>query len=134
MIELGSDLLETKVVLVNFNSEQYGGSMDKRKKVRVKKSSNALRQDEKLVVAGNHTKKLIENYEVTRLVKLKNPVKAKVIHSMSHAVESSKSTESTNQNICDECGQHFTKRRSLMQHKTIHTKERPFECWLCHKL
>lgn len=34
---------------------------------------------------------------------------------------------------CDECGRIFSKKSNLLQHRMIHTDERPFECWLCHK-
>lgn len=35
---------------------------------------------------------------------------------------------------CDECGRLFVNKKTLSLHRIIHTDERPFECWLCHKM
>lgn len=35
---------------------------------------------------------------------------------------------------CEECGQSFKNKYVLVNHRTRHTDEQPFECWLCHKL
>lgn len=35
---------------------------------------------------------------------------------------------------CKECGRLFVNKKTLSLHGIIHTNERPFECWLCHKV
>ena len=35
---------------------------------------------------------------------------------------------------CEICGRIFMKNSNLTKHRTIHTDEKPFECWLCHKM
>lgn len=35
---------------------------------------------------------------------------------------------------CEICGRLFMKNSNLTKHRTIHTDEKPFECWLCHKM
>lgn len=34
---------------------------------------------------------------------------------------------------CNECGCRFRSRGTLNAHRLVHSHERPFECWLCHK-
>lgn len=34
---------------------------------------------------------------------------------------------------CDECGRFFSKRSNMLHYRMIHSDERPFECWMCHK-
>lgn len=34
---------------------------------------------------------------------------------------------------CEECDRRFRLRSTLNKHRSMHSKERPFECWLCHK-
>lgn len=34
---------------------------------------------------------------------------------------------------CNECGRRFRLRCTRNAHRLVHSKERPFECWLCHK-
>lgn len=35
---------------------------------------------------------------------------------------------------CDECGIDFPREWDLKKHYGTHIREKPFECWLCHKL
>lgn len=35
---------------------------------------------------------------------------------------------------CEICGRLFMKNSNLTKHRTIHTDDKPFECWLCHKM
>lgn len=35
---------------------------------------------------------------------------------------------------CEICGRVFNKKYNMIKHKIIHTDERPFECFLCHKM
>lgn len=35
---------------------------------------------------------------------------------------------------CEICGRLFMKNSNLTKHRTIHTDEKPYECWLCHKM
>lgn len=34
---------------------------------------------------------------------------------------------------CDICGRLFNSKSNFKMHRTTHTDDRPFECWLCHK-
>lgn len=42
-------------------------------------------------------------------------------------------TTSKSSRECSECGMRFTTPHQLKRHCSIHTGEKPFECWLCHK-
>lgn len=37
------------------------------------------------------------------------------------------------QYACNECGRRFRLKCTLTAHRTIHSTERPFECWMCHR-
>lgn len=37
------------------------------------------------------------------------------------------------QYACNECGRRFRLKCTLTAHRTIHSSERPFECWMCHR-
>lgn len=45
-----------------------------------------------------------------------------------------KTNSSMYMNECDICGQQFSLKFSLNRHRSIHTGEQPFECWMCHKM
>lgn len=34
---------------------------------------------------------------------------------------------------CKDCGRRFRLKCTLTAHCTIHSSERPFECWICHR-
>lgn len=34
---------------------------------------------------------------------------------------------------CDVCARPFICKSAMIEHSMVHTKEQPFECWLCHK-
>lgn len=34
---------------------------------------------------------------------------------------------------CNECGRRFRLKCTLTAHRTIHSNDRPFECWMCHR-
>lgn len=37
------------------------------------------------------------------------------------------------QYVCNECGRRFRLKCTLTAHRTIHSSDRPFECWMCHR-
>lgn len=37
------------------------------------------------------------------------------------------------QYACNDCGRRFRLKCTLTAHRTIHSNERPFECWMCHR-
>lgn len=37
------------------------------------------------------------------------------------------------QYACNECGRRFRLKCTLTAHRTIHSTDRPFECWMCHR-
>lgn len=113
LIELSLNILDTKVILVEVDSEQYDMAATS------KEPSDHLQIAPKF--DDNNRPMQFGNSDAT--------VETNVIQSYKNE-ELTKS----HRHVCKKCGQHFTQRRSLLQHGTIHTNERPFECWLCHKL
>lgn len=49
------------------------------------------------------------------------------------AAESSTLNPEEFQYACQDCGRRFRLKCTLTAHKTIHSNERPFECWICHR-
>lgn len=37
------------------------------------------------------------------------------------------------QYACNVCGRRFRLKCTLTAHRTIHSNDRPFECWMCHR-
>lgn len=37
------------------------------------------------------------------------------------------------QYACNDCGRRFRLKCTLTAHRTIHSNDRPFECWMCHR-
>ena len=47
--------------------------------------------------------------------------------------ESSKLNSEEFKYECKDCGRCFRLRCTLTAHRTIHSNERPHECWMCHR-
>lgn len=52
--------------------------------------------------------------------------------------ESEKSTDTSANSekflySCKDCGRKFRLKCTLREHSSIHSNERPFECWICHR-
>lgn len=52
---------------------------------------------------------------------------------MENVAESSTLNSEGFQYACQDCGRRFRLKCTLTAHRTVHSNERPFECWICHR-
>lgn len=130
-----SDLLDTKPTIVDCNYEYI---METSGCVATNGNFNVAKQESTLIEnVSLHQTQLIDSNNRISSAKSSNRVTRKKIKSTktTSANAAPKSTKSMaqSQHRCDECGRLFSKKSNLTRHRSIHTGDQPFECWVCHK-